>query len=233
MIEINLLPKDLQKRTGGLALPRMAMYMLAGMAALAVLLAGLTVMQKMRISRIEKDIARAKEREAKMQKDIQLVDALTALKGKILERMAAIEGLDQNRSAYVRFLEDLAGRVPDYLWLSNFREGTSGSSPAPKPATGQSTGGAAPAAAAAASGNARTVIEGFAYSLNSLATFMIQMKKSPFIKNIELSYAKEQKLENSRLYNFQLTCDLTMAPEETPTEPEGQKPIRLGDTQQP
>ncbi len=217
MIEINLLPKELQKRTGRLALPRTATYMLAGMAGLAAVLAGLTVMQKMRIANIQKKITEAKVREAKMQKDIQLVDALTELKGKILERMAAIDGLDQNRSAYVRFLEDLSGRVPEYLWLSNFREGAGG----------------APAQPAAPSGGAKTVIEGFSYSLNSLATFMIQVKKSPFIKNIELSFAKEQKLENSRLYNFQLTCDLTMVPEETPTETEGQQPIRLGDTQQP
>ncbi|HXF48831.1 MAG TPA: PilN domain-containing protein [Verrucomicrobiae bacterium] len=224
MIEINLLPKELQKRTGGLSLPKPALYMLAGLAGLAAVLAGLTVMQKMRIANIQKKIAEAKVREAKMQKDIQLVDALTELKGKILERMAAIDGLDQNRSAYVRFLEDLSGRVPEYLWLSNFREGSGGG--AARPQAGN------PAQAAAASG-AKTVIEGFSYSLNSLATFMIQMKKSPFIKNVELSFAKEQKMENSRLYNFQLTCDLTMVPEETPTETEGQQPIRLGDTQQP
>jgi Tfp pilus assembly protein PilN len=224
MIEINLLPKELQKRTGSLALPKPALYMLAGLAGLAAVLAGLTVMQKMRIANIQKKIAEAKVREAKMQKDIQIVDALTELKGKILERMAAIDGLDQNRSAYVRFLEDLSGRVPEYLWLSNFREGSGGG--AVQPQAGN------PAQTAAASG-AKTVIEGFAYSLNSLATFMVQMKKSPFIKNIELSFAKEQKLENSRLYNFQLTCDLTMVPEETPTETEGQQPIRLGDTQQP
>ena len=226
MIEINLLPKELQKRTGGLALPKPALYMLAGLAGLAAVLAGLTVMQKMRIANIQKKIAEAKVREAKMQKDIQLVDALTELKGKILERMAAIEGLDQNRSAYVRFLEDLSGRVPEYLWLSNFREGAGGAAAQSAQPAGN------PVQAAAASG-AKTVIEGFSYSLNSLATFMIQMKKSPFIKNIELSFAKEQKQENTRLYNFQLTCDLTMVPEETPTETEGQKPIRLGDTQQP
>ena len=227
MIEINLLPKELQKRTGGLALPRTAIYMLAGMAGLAAVLAGLTVMQKMRIANIQKKITEAKVREAKMQKDIQLVDALTELKGKILERMAAIDGLDQNRSAYVRFLEDLSGRVPEYLWLSNFREGSGGA--VAQPAQPRGGGPAQPAA----SSGAKTVMEGFSYSLNSLATFMIQVKKSPFIKNVELSFAKEQKLENSRLYNFQLTCDLTMVPEETPTETEGQKPIRLGDTQQP
>ena len=224
MIEINLLPKELQKRTGRLALPRPALYMLAGMAGLAAVFAGLTVMQKMRIANIQKKIVEAKVREAKMQKDIQLVDALTELKGKILERMAAIDGLDQNRSAYVRFLEDLSGRVPEYLWLSNFREGSGGA------AAGATAGSPAPPAAPS---GAKTVIEGFSYSLNSLATFMIQVKKSPFIKNVELSFAKEQKLENSRLYNFQLTCDLTMVPEETPTETEGQQPIRLGDTQQP
>ncbi|MCI0329722.1 MAG: PilN domain-containing protein [candidate division Zixibacteria bacterium] len=232
MIEINLLPKELQRRTGRIALPKGATYLLAGIAGLAAVLAGLTVMQKMRIANIQKKIAEARAREAKMQKDIQLVDALTALKGKILERMEAIEGLDRNRSAYVRFLEDLSGRVPEYLWLSNFREGTSGAAAAASaPPRGGTTAGG-PAQPAASSG-AKTVIEGFSYSLNSLATFMIQMKKSPFIQNIELSFAKEQKMENSRLYNFQLTCDLTMVPEEAPTETEGQKPIRLGDAQQP
>jgi Tfp pilus assembly protein PilN len=221
MIEINLLPKELQKRGAGLALPRAAGYLLAGLAVLALLLGGLTFMQRMRISGLQKKIADARVREAKMQKDIQLVDALTELKGKILERMSAIEGLDQNRSAYVRFMEDLGGRIPEYLWLSNFRESDNA-------AAVQSRPPGSPGAPAAA-GGPRTVIEGFSYSLNSLATFMIQMKKSPFLKNIELTYAREQKIENTRLYSFQLSCDLTMAPEELPTDAEGQKPIRLGE----
>lgn len=220
MIEINLLPKELQKRGGGLALPKTAGYMLAGLAGLAVVLAGLTFMQKQRISALDRKIADAKVREAKMQKDIQLVDALTDLKSKILERMSAIEGLDQNRSAYVRFLEDMGGRIPDYLWLSNFREGQNVPPPA---ATGQNQ--------PVSPGGAKTVIEGFSYSLNSLATFMIQAKKSPFLKNIELMYAKEQKIDNTRLYSFQLTCDLTMVPEEVPADTEGQQPIRLGESQ--
>lgn len=228
MIEINLLPKELQKRGGGFALPRAANYVLAGLAGLLVILGGLSYWQKWRIDEMQKKIAAAKVREAKMQHDIQLVDALTALKAKILERMSAIEGLDQNRSGYVRFMEDLSGRLPEYLWLSNFREGQA--APA---APSQPNPGGTPAAAntASTSAGAKTVIEGFSYSLNSLATFMIQMKKSPFLRNIELSYAKEQKIENTRLYNFQLTCDLTMAPEVVPPDAEGQKPIRLGENQ--
>src|SRR3972149_850762 len=158
MIEINPLPRELQGRPRWIALTKAATYAVAGMAGLAAVLAGLTVMQKMRIANIHKKISEAKVREAKMQKDIQLVDALTALKGKILERMSAIEGLDHNRSAYVRFLEDLSGRVPEHLWLSNFREGAS------RAAGSQSNPGTTSAASASA-GGAKTVIEGMSYSL--------------------------------------------------------------------
>ncbi len=218
MIEINLLPKELQKRSGSFALPKAASYMVVAIAVLFAALGGFTFFQKWRISQMDKKIAAARVREAKMQKDIQLVDALTDLKGKILERMSAIEGLDKNRSAYVRFLEDLSSRIPEYLWLASFKEGQTATSAPAKPA-----------APNAASTGAKTTIEGFSYSLNSLANFMVQVKKSPFLKNIELSFAREQKVQSTRLYNFQLTCDMTLAPELIPPDAEGQKPIRLGE----
>jgi Tfp pilus assembly protein PilN len=225
MIEINLLPKDLQKRTGRIALPKSAAYLAAAVGVLLAVLGGLTFFQQWRIAQMDKKIAAARVREAKMQKDIELVDALTGLKAKILERMAAIENLDKNRSAYVRLFEDLASRIPEYLWLSSFREGP-GAGPASTAAPGSGVPSAAPGAG---SSGTKTSIEGFSYSLNSLANFLIQVKKSPFLSHIELSYAREQKVQSTRLYNFQLTCDLTLAPEQVPPDAEGQKPIRLGE----
>ena len=228
MIEINLLPKELQKRSGSFALPKAASYMVVAVAVLFAALGGFTFFQKWRIAQMDKKIAAARVREAKMQKDIELVDALTDLKGKILERMSAIEGLDKNRSAYVRLLEDLSSRIPEFLWLASFKEGQAATSAPAQPATPNSRGTSTPAPNPAATG-AKTTFEGFSYSLNSLANFMVQMKKSPFLKNIELSFAREQKVQNTRLYNFQLTCDMTLAPELIPPDAEGQKPIRLGE----
>ena len=117
MIEINLLPKDYQKKSLDLSLGKSGLYFVGGAVGVLVMLLGLTMWQKARLAGLEDKIDQARAKEATLLRDIRLVDALQDVKAKITHRMQAVERLDSHRSSWVRILEDVARNVPEFVWL--------------------------------------------------------------------------------------------------------------------
>jgi Tfp pilus assembly protein PilN len=112
--------------------------------------------------------------------------------------------LDRNREYWVTLMEDLAGRVPEYVWLSSLKQAPS--APATPPAPGTQ----------AMATISKSSIEGYSFSLNALATFLVRLKKSDMFTNIEIASVKLQEIEKANAYNFKLNCDLvTSIPEKT------------------
>ena len=228
MIEINLLPKDLKKKARGFdlkGLKKKTLYIVSAGLGIMVLLIGLTVFQSFQLKSLDSKILEAKKRTEKLKKDIQLVDALTELKDKILQRMSAIENLDRNRTAWVDILKDLSSRVPEYLWLSGFKEAPKppSSPPPPSIAGGQTPSPGSPlnrevnvdtAKTASATGSPlptadrKATLSGYTYSINSLARFIIQLMKSDYFRNIELNFVKAAEVEKQKVFSFELACDL-------------------------
>src|SRR5574341_2252472 len=122
MIQINLLPKEYRKKSQFLSFKKGTAYALAAAGAMVVLMLVATTYQTWKIKSINTKMMEAKERTEKLKKDIQLVDALTEVKDKLLQRMTAIENLDKYRTVWIKIMEDLSSRIPAYLWLSGFRE---------------------------------------------------------------------------------------------------------------
>jgi Tfp pilus assembly protein PilN len=216
MIEINLLPKDQRKRAMEFSLGKSGLYIAAGAVAVVVALGGITYYQQSQLAELDENIDRAQQRAAMLQKDIKLVDALTDVKNKISNRMAAIEKLDSHRSGWVRVLESVTSRVPEFVWLARFKEvkpiaakkddATDKSGEKPKAADAEKD------IVASAGANAPSVlkceVEGFAFTLNSLAAFMINMMRSDHFENIDLKTTTEVKLEDAKAYNFTISADL-------------------------
>jgi Tfp pilus assembly protein PilN len=160
--------------------------------------------------------------ESRYKKDIAIIDALTEVKGKILARVAAIEKLDHRRDYYIRLMEDLNSRIPEFLWMTGFEEtppsiGTPGPNAQPgktpastntaKPVQGQAQTPGQPALAVNPSvGTA--VIQGYAHSLNALGSFIIGLMKSDYFDNIKLSRAVAEDIGDVTAFNFKITCDL-------------------------
>jgi Tfp pilus assembly protein PilN len=217
MIEINLLPKEYLKSSRGLSLGKAGMYALAGAAGIIVVLAGLTGYQMYQVGKLDSDIAKARQRAAVLQKDIQLVDALLDVKQKIGDRMKAVERLDRNRSAWVRVLEDIARNVPEFVWLASFEE-----KPAPKPDSTAANANANNTQGETSDGTPPTQvrahelpsvfpveIEGYAFTLNALAAFMINVMRSDYFDDVQLHATTETSFnEQGKAYNFVLTCSL-------------------------
>jgi len=208
-IEINLLPRELRKRQPGISFDK-SLTLIAGLAVvLVVAFVGMNVFQSMKLKALNNKIAQAQRRADELRKNIELVDALTDVKDKVLQRMSAIEALDRNRAVWVRVLEDLTRRVPDYLWLSLLEEEESQSTAVADSGIDSTIVLSQPPSPA----KKRVTMEGYSYSLNSLASFLIELIGSPYFKNMELQYVKRAEVEERKTFTFQLVGDLYYVPD--------------------
>ncbi len=202
MIEINLLPKELQKRKFSIRLDRTMVYIIAGCSFLIVLLAAYSyIYQAGQLAKKDREYQQLKAESDSLATEIAKIDEITTKKNQILARMSAIELLDRNREYWVTLMEDLAKRVPEYVWLTSLQQAPSIPQAAPPPPGQQ-------AAAAPPPQVNKSSLEGYSFSLNALATFMIRLKKSDIFKDIEISSVKLQETDKAKAYAFKLTCNL-------------------------
>lgn len=222
MIEINLLPKEYRKRTNVLSFDKKALYGSIAAAALVVIMGAMTFYQSSQMNKLSRMAIKARMEENRYKKDIAVIDALTEVKSKILARVEAIEKLDHRRTFYLSLLEDLNSRIPEYLWMTSFLEIPAGTDPrgAAQPG-GKLRGSQQPSAAQASKelekeqpvaavgpmqGTAE--IEGYAFSLNSIGSFIIGMMKSDYFKNVKLNRAVAEDVGTVTAYTFKISCDL-------------------------
>jgi type IV pilus assembly protein PilN len=197
MIEINLLPKELQWKRFRITFDRTFLIILGAGAVILVAMAIYSyVFQLSMISSYEAKVRNAEAEVARFSEEIKKIDEIQMKKQQIIDRMTAIQILDQNRSYWVELMEDLVRRVPEYVWLTSFQQ-----SPVAVKA-GAATAGSTPMSAANSS------VEGYSFSLNALATFLIRLKKSEKFDRIEISSISLQENEKAKAYFFKLTCNL-------------------------
>jgi Tfp pilus assembly protein PilN len=208
MIEINLLPKELKRKGGKLALDKTLIYVGTIAGILVVSFVVISIVQSFKLKALDKKIAEAQKRTEELRKNMELVDALIDLKGKLLQRMSTIETLDKNRATWVYILEDLSQRVPEHLWLSLLKE--------EEPASASPAGTGADTTTQKAlplSSTKKVTMEGYTYSINSLALFLIELMRSEYFKNMELQFIKKSEMEKQKTFSFGLSGDLVYAPE--------------------
>ena len=213
MIEINLLPKEYQKKSFDFSMGKTGLYGIIGAAAVIALMVGITFWQNYKMSSLDEDIQKAQQRSAMLQKDIQFVDALTDVKAKITRRMKAVERLDSHRSTWVRLLEELARNVPEFVWVGKFEEKpVVAAAPArnqPQQPNAQKAQTPPPATEPVTGPTVRQAeIEGFAFTLNALASFMIKMMRSDYFDEVELVSTEELLLQEKKVYNFNLSFNV-------------------------
>jgi Tfp pilus assembly protein PilN len=205
MIEINLVPKELKRKGKVIAFDKNLIYVGTIAGVLVILFVVVSIFQSLKLNTLDRKIAEANKRTEELRQTIELVDALIDLKDKILQRISAIKTLDRNRATWVRILEDLNQRVPEYLWLSELREEEAAVQVQSDQA--DTSLQAAPLASTAEKVN-KVNIEGYTYSVNSLAVFMIQLMRSDYFKNMELEFIKKSEMEKHKTFSFGLSGDL-------------------------
>jgi type IV pilus assembly protein PilN len=205
MIRINLLPKEFRKKPVSVSFGKTGLYAVAVVAGVVVMLVGVTFYQIHQINKLESNIKKARQRAAMLERDIQMVDALFDVKNKISNRMLAVEQLDSHRSTWVKILQDIARNVPEFIWLGRVKEearkDTVVQSADSEDQPSQPAPGPAPWVR-------RAEVEGYSFTLNALASFMINMMRSDYFDEVELVSTDEVILQDQKAYNFVLACNL-------------------------
>ena len=197
MIQINLLPKEFRKKSGKLSFGKTGYYVIGGVVGIILMIASVSFYQVMQLDELDKKMEVARFRTQQLQKDIAVVDALIDVKEKLVKRMEAVDVLDQHRTVWVKILEDLSRRVPEFMWLSLFEEYRGQKSP--KDTT---------AVVASATLTRPINIEGYAFTLNSLANFMINLMRSNYFSDIEMASVEEIQIQEQKAYNYKVTAVL-------------------------
>ena len=215
MIEINLLPKELRKKGKGFVLSKNTLYLLSGGVAVIILMILVTTFQTLKLRGLDKKIMEAQRKKEQLRENIQMVDAISELKNSIIRRMSAIEELDRNRSTWIEVLQDLSDRVPEYVWLSSFKENPKTQPRVkPTPATGSEvTPDTLNEVVQEQTFISDMTIEGYSVSINNLAIFMINLMRSNYFKNIELNFVRAEAMEDQKVFVFQLAGNLLYSSE--------------------
>jgi len=172
MIEINLLPKELQIQGPRLSFSKGMIIPAAAVVAVIVGMVGMSVLQNRQIAALDGKIQIAQARADQLKADIRMVDGLVDIKEKITARIDAVKVLDLNRKAWVSIMEDLSSRVPDFLWMTTLSEIRSPRSASKTPGDTSAQTASLPPQEVPAQ------LNGFAYSLSGLANFIMNLRKS-------------------------------------------------------
>ena len=122
MVRINLLPREEKPSGTAIIWGKLFVWTLIGAALALIVGAGLHIFRSLEISSLKSDIEEAVVEQEKYREQAALVDALTAKRKEISQRISVVETLDQNRRLRVHLLDELARSVPEYVWLQRFQE---------------------------------------------------------------------------------------------------------------
>ncbi|NLG19291.1 MAG: hypothetical protein GX556_18360 [Fibrobacter sp.] len=178
-IEINLLPAEYRLHKKSFKIGREVAYPLIALAVLGIGLALWTLTLQNSISGLRNEVA-ALDQEIKQNRPIQNeIKRLRDDKIRIEEKIRALERINVNREKWVRMMEELSGRIPDYTWLLSIKEENS-----------------APPV---------LYIEGRTYSFPEVANYMTSLKESDYVLSVDLSNI-EQIDSKQKLYRFSISC---------------------------
>jgi type IV pilus assembly protein PilN len=186
MIRINLLgqarPKAAKK-----AVPLEAtvqiLFLAVAIGLAAVVLAITYFQQKGQLDAVNRQITSLQAEKASLQQIKQDVDQFEREKGILQQRIDVIETLQRNRSGGQELLQMVANTVVrvDSLWLTTLER----------------------------KGDALN-IEGDAGSINAVANFITQMKRSGYFDKVEITEAKENDIEKSvQTFGFTMTASIS------------------------
>jgi len=188
MIRINLLGQIRPKATKQSVPLESTLQILLGIAALAIALIVLSVTyysQKRQLDDTNARIAALKAERTNLQQIKQEVDRFETQKAALQTQIGVIEGLQKNRTGAQELLQMVANTVVrvDQLWLTSLDR------------TGDNLH-----------------LTGEAGSVDSIANFMTQMKRSGYFDKIEIDEAKEDDVAKSvTTYGFTMSAAVAQA----------------------
>ena len=189
MIRINLLGQSRPKTTKQTVPLENTLSIILGIAAVAIaaiVLFTMYISQKHQLDDTNARITALKAEKNSLQQVKQEVDNFEAQKKQLQTQIDVIEGLQKNRTSAQELLQMVANTVVrvDQLWLTSLdRKGDA------------------------------LVIGGEAGTINSVANFITQLKRSGYFDKIEIQEAKEDDVVKSvTTYGFTMTANVAQSP---------------------
>jgi type IV pilus assembly protein PilN len=197
MIRINLLGQNRPKATRSAVPLEATMQIIFAAVAIGIALAVLSItyfQQKKELDATNARIAALRAERASLQQIKMEVDRFEEQKGVLQQRIDVIENLQKNRTGGQEFLEMVATTVVhvDNVWLTSLNR------------TGNSID-----------------IQGESASINSVANFITQLKRSGYFDNVEIKAAQEDDIVPSvETFNFSMSASIATQPAGAAAKPQ-------------
>lgn len=184
MIRINLLPQESRraasKSGGGMAFDKMKVIPLAILAVVLVGCVSTMMVQGSRLRTVERDVAEAQAETQKYKQTIALINEMVRKEQELNRRLDLVQTLDKDRYKTVQVLDEVAQRVPRYMWLTGMKN------VAPE----------------------RVSFDGYAFSNLVVSDLMSNLQTSEMFQNVELSIVRRKLVEGQPTVNFTVTTDV-------------------------
>jgi Tfp pilus assembly protein PilN len=180
-IEINLLPAEYRFHRRTIRIQREIIYPALIVIIIFVSLILWNLFQMNTISTYNSQISYL-EQQINLNRPIQNeINKLRADKLTIQEKIRALERINVNREKWVKLMEELSGRLPEYTWLVSVKEENS-----------------TPPVLS---------IEGRTFSFPDVANYMSNLKESVYVSGVDLTNI-EQIDSKENLFKFFITCSI-------------------------
>jgi type IV pilus assembly protein PilN len=185
MIRINLMPQDARKaaRAAAFKIDRTRIIPAAALAISLIACSSAMMLQGARLSGLEKDVSEARAECEQYKKTIALIDEMVAKETELNRRLALVEQLDRNRFKTVRVMDEVARRVPRYMWLTAMKNLSAD----------------------------RVSFDGYAFSNLVVSDLMSSLDKSQMFQDTELTIVKRQQVDGQNAVSFTVTSTVNPA----------------------
>ena len=207
MIRINLLPQEARKRTRraapGLKIDKTRVLPVVVLLAVVLSCTSTMMLQGARLTTLERDVAEARAESEQYKRTIALIDEMVSKERELNRRLNLVEQLDRNRFKTVRVMDEVARRVPRYMWLTSMKNLAAD----------------------------RVAFDGYAFSNLVVSDLMTELDKSALFEDTELTVVKRKEVDGQNAVNFTVTSTvdaqaLTAAPKQPVAQVEDQGQTR-------
>jgi type IV pilus assembly protein PilN len=132
-----------------------------------------------KIKHVDAEISSVTNDIERFKKEIGEIDKFKLIKENLENKLSVIKELEDGRKIVVKVMDELSRTVPDKLWIENLREG-----------------------------NLNITMDGIALDNETIATFMINLEKSPYFKDVDLEKIEYTERNKIKLKRFSIRCNI-------------------------
>jgi len=182
----------MRKKRRFVILDRTLLYVIFGIIILLFSLNFITTQQKNKIKRLEDEIAAVQEELVHYKHITELVSKIEEARASIESRIEEFQKLDNRRAFWIEHFSAMGNSMPEFVWFTSYSF-------------------------------AREVIEirGISYSIQTIATLMVQLLKANVFDYLNITYIKEGNVQDyGKAFFFELKSELPALKKKTDEQKE-------------